>query len=148
MIGYKVSHSDIFEAQIGSYSFTKLQRFIEVKENYREILEGQLELDLYLVDQHFWHLNITDNSSILIFIQWDWIMSSEMKRDHQKERILQAKKGITLIEIPYWWDFQRPTSSDSNYSPRKSQTYFHPMKVAIQYQANHPIPSKPSAEIK
>ena len=49
-------------------------------------------------------MNIKENIIIMIFIQWD-LIGNKKKRDKEKKEICK-ENGITLIEIPYWWDKQ------------------------------------------
>ncbi len=95
-------------------------KFSEISENYlHEELRfksgHKMELDLFIPnlnlafeyqgEQHYYDVYAMGP-------QWQYSMRDEEKRHscHQK--------GITLIEIPYWWDFQRASIQATIYEFR------------------------------
>jgi len=76
----------------------------------------------YQGEQHY-------SDSFSMGAQWKYV-----QRDQEK-RIVCEQNGITLIEVPYWWDFQKESLMATIY-----QTNPH----LIQYQGNaKPIPTEP-----
>src|SRR4051812_44330056 len=91
--------------------FFRFELFVEVKENYiHESLQGssgrRMELDIYLPKEKLAFEYQGESHYLDIYALGNrW---RQRQRDEEKRNACTSR-GITLIEIPYWWDFEIPS---------------------------------------
>jgi hypothetical protein len=91
-----------------------------------------VELDIYLPqiklafeyqgEQHFYDIH---------FLGSKW---SQQQRDNEKKQLC-IENGITLIEVPYWWDFEKESLMGTIYKQRP-ELFLKPVEA-------QPIPNQP-----
>jgi hypothetical protein len=117
---------------------------LEVIENYqhnelrREDTNKEIELDIYLPqeslafeyqgEQHYYDIYAMGN-------RWN-----QRQKDEEK-RILCLEKGITLIEIPYWWDKEKLSLISSIHKQRPDLIYTPINEQPIPIQPKEGFPN-------
>lgn len=138
---------------------------------YQEIEKKQIDVFIPHLDLAFeYQGNLQDQNTLtsgMQHYQSSFLFSSEQKeRDVVKKEILK-KAGITLIEIPYWWDMkeeslvayirqQRPdlltefisTNNPKSFISKKSIHHLHDTSLQSMIQLESPIPLDISQYLK
>ena len=110
-----------------------------MKENYsfrNTTNDRLLELDVYLPDERLAFEYQGEQHYLDIYALGNhW---RQLQRDQEK-RVACAEQGITLVEIPYWWEFEKPSLMATIH--QKMDRLFRGVQVGS------PIPERPPGGI-
>jgi hypothetical protein len=114
-----------------------LKMIVEIIESYqhedliRISTQRKIELDVYLPNEQLAFEYQGEQHYVDIHVLgYLWV---QKERDQEKKRVCK-EKGITLIEIPYWWNFERTSLIATIHQHR-------PDLIALS--SEEPIPCEP-----